>query len=86
MKLKRLSPAASARAAVNFLNQTIHSQNLYSGHNRFVNAHRVNGVLSVTNLYTGAVVPFVNGQFCNGSRTPIFVPEADLVVSVSPKS
>jgi hypothetical protein len=78
MKIKKLSRTASLRRAVDFLNVTIHNRNLYSAHSRFINAHRVNGVLCVENLQTGAVVPFVNGLFRDGSGTPIFLPESDL--------
>lgn len=49
------------------LSQIIHNQNLYRGHNRFVNATDEGGKVFVENLYTGEKVEFINdGQWRTG--------------------
>jgi hypothetical protein len=53
------------------LNRIIHTQNLYSGHSRFIHAKAVDGVVTVENLHTGERVPFVEGAFRDGYGYPV---------------
>lgn len=66
--------AKAVRQLVNQLNAVITLRNLYCGHSRFINASANSQTITVENLHTGEVVPFVNdGSFRDGNGQPVII-------------